>query len=153
LWEPVTDPVKYYRQIFRTRSMWSVHGTDDSEPAVSALEEFRSTGSIDIVGYPIDANLYESVAAHDLVDELGTSPRPVLLVQLGGRGTLKRDLARLAETWRAAGSDVAAEVVDEDESWWLEHPGERQEKRTMNSSPAIDVTIEWVTRVLGGRAA
>jgi pimeloyl-ACP methyl ester carboxylesterase len=153
LWEPVTDAVKYYRQIFRTRSMWSVHGSDDEGPSTSAMDEFRTAGSIDIVGYPIDSNLYDSVVTHDLADELGTGPRPVLLVQLGGRGNLKRDLARLVDTWTAAGPDVAAEVVDEDESWWLEHPGERQEKRTMNSSPAIDVTVEWLTRAFDGGLA
>ncbi|MGH2808965.1 MAG: serine aminopeptidase domain-containing protein [Actinomycetota bacterium] len=142
LWEPVVEVVRYYRQIFRARKMWVLGGSDEIQTE-TATAEFERTGFLDIVGYPIDRNLYDSAIGHDVAGEL-TGARRVLVVQMGGRHGLKREYAALGAAKESEGYIVTSEVVDEDESWWLEHPGERQEKRTMNSSPAIDATVTWL---------
>jgi hypothetical protein len=140
LWEPVQNGARHFKQLFRVRKMWSLSDDDDAASGPSAMEEFTRDGSIDIVGYPIDKNLYDGFVAASLTETSADALQRVLIVQLGGRDRHGSLAAALSDT----GATVERAIVDETESWWLEHPGERQSKRTMNSSPAIDATVAWL---------
>lgn len=142
LWEPVLDPKKYFRELFRSRQMWAAKESAIGDPTESAARQIHRA-PVDVLGYPIDLGLYESVQRMSLEDALGSTPRPVLIVQIGGR-ELRGEYRALSDRLTQSGFDVRVERVEENESWWLEPPGERQEKRVLKTSPAIDATREWL---------
>ncbi|MGH9112212.1 MAG: hypothetical protein ACRDZN_07945 [Acidimicrobiales bacterium] len=81
VWEPVVDPRRL-------------------------LEHAVAAGVVDLLDTPLAAELFEGTLVGSLVDELGGSPRPLLLVQTGPPPSLRADYKTVAERARARGLTV-----------------------------------------------
>lgn len=156
LWEPAVDPVRYFRDVFRARLILDLKEGRASRPSTEALvQELRDRGTVDVLGYGIDRALYESAQGHSLADELGDSPRPVLLVQIGQGPALRGDLEGLRTRWEDLGFPVEARVVAEDaegEAWWFSGPSGATDTRA-GTTALIDITTAWAVRWVSAERA
>lgn len=152
LWHPVVEPRRYFREVFRSRRFWAAKTSADEAALRPGLEELRREGQIDVLGYPIDVGLFGSVMSSDLTADAVAHDGPILVIQLGAAPP-DASAARFSEALRAGGTDISLHCVDEKESWWLEPAGERQEKRALTSSPAVETTRKWLQARLDSAVA
>lgn len=137
LWEPTHAPKAYYREAFRAVMMMSVH-LDEAERITSAqlTTQLNNDGETQVLGYPVHKPFYDDVVARDLVSELGSSPRPLLLIQLGGT-ELRKDNQSAVDTWTEQGFEVTTHVLPTKESWWF------LDDRAVPSSDLVSLTVDW----------
>jgi hypothetical protein len=114
------------------------------------LETMRTAGQIDVLGHPLGQALYESSAGRTLRDELGTEPRPALLVQIGLGAELRTDYAKLCAQWRDAGFDVESLLIADEVAWRVQVDTWRPEDLRPETRELIETTAEWVVRRLAG---
>lgn len=154
LWEPVADPAGYFREIFRGQLIARAKGAATPTTTSRTLEALLEDGAVDVLGYTIARVNYESALAHRLVNEVGSHPRPILLLQMGGRKGLRRAYAELADRWRSEGSQVLAQQTTQGTAWWF-GGGRRPdlEERSAPASEVVDVTVEWIARALAAPGA
>lgn len=155
LWEPISEPARYFREIFRLQRIGGPPtGGEPHDSAPSPSEELRRRGSLDVFGHPIHRPLYESSTPRSLGAVLGQEPRPVLLIQIGRRDELRGEYAELTRQWEARGFDVQARVVIGEKPWWF--PGMRLEADVVVTvrTALVEHTERWVLERLspeGGR--
>jgi pimeloyl-ACP methyl ester carboxylesterase len=151
LWEPMTTPPTYFRELFRAGRIHELRkGGVSPRSREDQVDEMRRTGSLDVLGYTIGLGLYESVIERTLQGELGDSPRPVLLVQISRREELRAEYSALAGRLAAAGFAVDTHVVKaSEEAWWFVGGRDRNEERSL-SEEMVNVTSEWLPRALAG---
>jgi pimeloyl-ACP methyl ester carboxylesterase len=141
LWEPVTDPGRYFREGLRARSVHHIRrgssGSDDPEA------ELAARGYVDILGIPVGRELYETPAERGLTASIGSAARPVLLVQLDARDDLKRSYREAVERWADQGFDVTATCCPTEETWWFMHD------RLTPTGNLVDATSRWLLDRLG----
>jgi hypothetical protein len=141
LWEPVVDGGAFFRAAFRARRMSAVAGGTPGA-AVSGLEELEARGVVDMMGYPIYRALYDSGVACSLTAVATASARPVLLVQVSRRETLKPEFVTLAHALRQSGSSVEEVMVKREEAWsFVGSP-------VQSTRELIDATLAWLGTVL-----
>jgi pimeloyl-ACP methyl ester carboxylesterase len=146
LWEPMTQPRTYFRELFRAGQIHEMRkGGVNPRSSEEQLAEMRRTGFLDVLGYAIDRPLYESVIERTLERELGGSPRPILLVQISRRNELRGEYATLADRWREAGFAVDTHVVQaSEEAWWYVGGRNFEEERAL-AEELIAVTRDWLS--------
>jgi hypothetical protein len=116
LWHPVGDPRAFLARMLRAQSatdllvpsMGLVQPGDDGEDPPSTDQ--WATGSVDVVGIPVVRGLYEEAERFDLAQAIGSPPVKSLLCEVG-RGARARDVIRMEEALRGAGSEVTTVVV------------------------------------------
>jgi alpha/beta superfamily hydrolase len=82
LWEPVTEPARYYRNALLAWKSRQIVQPDGSSPSTgNLLDELPTRGSIDVFGYVLHSRLYQTSYGRSLVGELGQRPRRILLIQ------------------------------------------------------------------------
>jgi pimeloyl-ACP methyl ester carboxylesterase len=141
LWEPVTDPGRYFREGLRARSVHHLRrGTPDAGDPES---ELARQGYLDMLGIPVGRELYETPASRDLITSLGPPARPLLLVQLESRDELKPPYRDLVRHWVAQGFDVTATCCPTEETWWFVHD------RLTPTDTLVDTTSTWLLDRLG----
>jgi Serine aminopeptidase, S33 len=131
LWEPISEPRRYYHDALRARMIR--HVVEPAGRPASAghlLEELETTGSIDVVGYSLYRGLHETSRERTLTGELGTRPRRILVVQPAGKDALRTDYGRLVGTWRERGFDVESATVGKPAPIWFHGPHVRQSDGT-----------------------
>lgn len=147
LWEPTVDPSSYFRDLFRASLIRDL--TDDSSgrrPAGAQLETLRANGSVDVLGYLVHRDLYESVVGRSLVSEIGDGGRHILIVQLGRDQHLRRENRDLVATLEASGASVTGRVVAANESWWFVNEPKRSKAV---GAAVVDLTTGWLLAALG----
>ncbi|MGH9251678.1 MAG: serine aminopeptidase domain-containing protein, partial [Acidimicrobiales bacterium] len=141
LWEPVTDPGRYFREGLRARSVHHLRrgttGVDDPEA------ELAAQGYVDVLGIPVGRELFETPATHGLRAALGPGAGPLLLVQLDSREDLKRPYREAVDNWTAEGFDVTTACCPSEETWWFMHD------RLAPAETLVDTTAEWLLDRLG----
>lgn len=143
LWEPVVDWDRYVREAFRAHKVRVMTtGEGAARTMTHAIEEMRATGYLDLLGFPIYLGLHESAGGRGLSEIAAAPARPVLIVQVSLRDTLKPDLAALslsleARSWRVE----TALVTREEGSWWL--LGRNPE----STDALIGCTASWLERL------
>jgi pimeloyl-ACP methyl ester carboxylesterase len=141
LWEPVTDPGRYFREGLRARSVHHLRrgssGADDPEA------ELGAQGYVDILGIPVGRELYETPAGRGLTASVGSVARPLLLVQLDSHDGLKRPYREAVESWAEQGFDVTATCCPTDETWWFMHD------RLTPTETLVDITSQWLLDRVG----
>jgi pimeloyl-ACP methyl ester carboxylesterase len=149
LWEPVIDPSRYLREVFRGRSISDLKSAArGGAVAGDPLEELRANGVVDILGYEFHRALYESAQGHPLEGELGSRQRPVLIVQLGdGRGT-GRDASALIGRLRSIGCAVEHRWVPGREAWWFGGELAQREEERVWAASLVSLTTAWFARTL-----
>ncbi len=153
LWEPVLDPVDYFREIFRVASVRDLKGASVASSRGSrtnrlSIDELKAIGSVDVLGYSVHHNLYRSLEGHELMKELDGRARDVLLVQLGRQATVTPRYQRFTEDLRSAGSTVRVHVIEADEHWWFSG---NPDHSIPTLKAVVAVTTEWLTTMLRSR--
>lgn len=150
LWEPVLRAEGYFREAFRARMIRELKQGAVSAPSIDPLlEELRSTGSVEVLGYTIHRSLYESSVGKALVDELGKRPRPVLLVQISRASELRSDLGSLVSASTADGLTFETRVLAQDQPWWFAGEDWQPEEERVGTSALLTITSDWLARVVG----
>ncbi len=141
LWEPVLEGARFFRETFRAKQMSAVAGGRGSVTTVAtALEELRSAGFVDVLGYSITASLVESASRRRLV-ELASGPRrSILLIQVSRHNTLRPECVAFVRELVASGSMVATRLIARDEAWsFVGSP-------VQSTDLLIDLTSAWLGR-------
>jgi len=162
LLEPVLAADRFFAEGLRAKNSVQVMQTSSGGSADGAppsqqhfVEVMKSTGAIDVVGYTLGYELYRSSSGRTLVDELGSSPRPVLVVRLGAGGQPGRDLENAEATWRRDGFDVEIESAGDRELWWfaISYDTQREEATPLprglaDNDPVVSLVSAWLSRSL-----
>jgi hypothetical protein len=149
LWEPVTDPNRYFREILRAGLIHELRkGVHDTRSRNEQIEELLSTGRLDVLGYTIDRGLYESLIHRELDGELGSTPRPLLLVEITRRSELRHEYSAAVERWTSRGFDVATHIVASmAEPWWFVRGRSIAEEASLTRD-LVQATAAWFARRL-----
>jgi len=120
LWEPVARVDRYFREVFRARMITDLkHGSAAAAGAQGLLAQLQQTGWLDVCGYPISRQLYETAMNLDLA-RANLQHRPVLLVEMNNQGTLRKETSRLVEQWGTVGGPtLQTQVIEHTEPWWF----------------------------------
>ena len=136
LWEPTTDPRRYFREGLRARSVHQFKagtaGREDPEA------ELARCGFIDLLGAPVGGQLFHTPGDRDLATLMGRRPRPVLLVQLDQREELRDEYRGLVDRWTAQGFAVTARCCPSEETWWFVHD------RLAPVAAILEATADWL---------
>lgn len=148
LWEPIIDPVDYFREAFRSRLIRDLKegGHAATESTDELLEVLRRDGCLDVLGYSISAPLYDSFLPLNLQSEMGTQPRAILLVQLGRNRRLRDRYTRLIQVWRSEGFQVDSHSVDRTEAWWFVGGTGSIGPDEEGSASLFGRTVDWLAR-------
>jgi acetyl esterase/lipase len=149
LWEPVTDPNRYVRDILRAGLIHELRkGVHDNRSRNEQIEELLTTGKLDVLGYTINRGLYESLVRRELDGELGSTPRPLLLVEIARRSELRREYSAAVERWASRGFDVSTHIVSSmAEPWWFVRGRSIDEEASLTRD-LVQTTAAWFSRTL-----
>lgn len=155
LWEPLLDASRFFRDAFRTRLVNDrKSGVEQPETGKQLEGRLVAGEAVDLIGHSIHPALYESSVGLTLEGEVGSTPRSMLIVQIATLMSIRPDLARQVEGWRAAGFQVDIEAVEGAETWWLVDERWTEEGRQTLTNRLIDLTSVWVgARETSGRTA
>lgn len=109
---PFAEPDQYFKQAFRTRFMRELVLKDrDRRSSKELFAALLDGETVDVLGYPVTADLYQSLRELRLGDELADTR--ALLVTVGGAAAQNAPVHALA-TERIEIADLPAPV-----DWWL----------------------------------
>lgn len=148
LCEPATSGSAFFREAFQARALREARmDNGDRSSARSPLEELDLTGVVDVLGYGLYRSLYDSAVNRSLEQEVGESPRPLLLVQMSSTDHLRKEYGKQVAAWKTMAFDVESVVVRLEEAWWFTgaewHPEEHRESTTR----LIGNISEWIDRL------
>jgi alpha/beta superfamily hydrolase len=146
MWEPVTDPARYFDEILRFRLMREIN-EDPSTLVVhdDLIAELRATGSVDVLGHTLERSLYDSAIGSTLLKAAAENPSPALLVQIGVGRSLRNEYKGLV----AAMQDVSTDVVVDREAWWISGDRWPVHETHPPTEKLVDVTTSWASSKLG----
>ncbi|CAN5132237.1 hypothetical protein BH24ACT1_BH24ACT1_11180 [soil metagenome] len=148
LWQPVLDPMQYFREIFRARRMRELKA--GRQPTTTSLtDELAETGMVDVLGYSVQRTFYDSTIGRGLADELGPSPRPVLLVQIERSPELNGGHRTAVDRWRQDGWDVDTQIVVHEPAWWFVGEDWKAEEIREETTLLVDTTVDWAAAWAG----
>jgi alpha/beta superfamily hydrolase len=141
LWEPVTSSDRYFREVFRAATIRDLREGTSAHPAGELLRKLNAEGTVDVLGYSVHRNLYDSAQQSTLEEELGTTPRDVLLVQLSRTSELRAPYRRLVESLQRNQVPVEVEAIQANEAWWFSNDPSRSRSVT---EAVIRSTVSWL---------
>lgn len=145
LWEPTLEAPRFFQDALRAQKIHNLKEQTGDRPATDLIEEMRRDGFIDVLGYPIDWNLYQSAEGRTLDDELGVGARPILIAQVGRGKELRASNQRAVDRWTSRGCQVRVELVRKEEiSWFL--PSARH--RNDDTQLLVELTTAWFDELL-----
>jgi hypothetical protein len=120
LWDPVVEPDRYFREVFRARLMMELkQGIAKGSGTQELVTQLRREGTVEVAGYPITRALYEGVVALPLQSILPTNPNPTLIIEMNSRQRLSRGAEELVSVWTEFGIPVETELIAHSEAWWF----------------------------------
>ena len=150
LWDPVTDPAAYFRETFRARLIHDLRRGQHHGGLKGLLEELRRDGSVDVLGYEVTSNLYDSSLPLSLEQLLPGASRPALLLQLSTDSELRAEYRKLLTASTDPAALVTAEVTAEDPSWWFWDEAWEPEEGRAGSRALINSSVAWLSGQLMG---
>ncbi len=127
LWQPVTDPMRYYRQATLAAVSHNAVASWTSSSRRGVLEELESNGWVDIVGTTVYRRLYETSKGRTLVHELGHAAQPVLLIEPAGNHNRRKEYHALVDALLTEGFTVdRAAIGPHDVEWFHGQYGHTQ---------------------------
>ncbi len=145
LWDPLVEASTFFRDAFRASRIQKLKGGDEPPaPGEDLGVRLKAGQAVDVVGYTIEGGLYASSLGRSLEGELGSSPRSVLLLQVGPLKDVRPDLAGVAERWRAARLDVEIQVIRGEGSWWLVDDRRQDEGKSSMTVELVNSTAAWI---------
>jgi pimeloyl-ACP methyl ester carboxylesterase len=155
LWDPVVEPHRYFRELFRARMMIDLKrggtGGSSTEQFIDRLEQ---EGLVEVAGYPITDRLYRSALQCPLPPPVGSEAGPVMIVELNAQERLRKETVALTDAWRAAGATVETRAIAHTESWWFGASGRggTLDARTV-AQDIVPATADFLSRRTRGRVA
>lgn len=144
LWQPVTDPARYYREAVLAAMTHETVATWSTEPRREILEELERNGAADIVGYTIHRRLYETSKRRTLVGELGSRPRPVLLIDPVGRHSRRKEYDVLVDALLSQGFSVDVAALGKPDAVWFH--GQHGHMQTDTAREVAHRVHTWLVR-------
>ncbi len=145
LWEPFLESARFFRDAFRTRMVAELKsGVATPTKGDELIERLEAGEIVDVVGHTIEPDLYASSVGRTLVQELGPSPRAILVLQIGPSKSIRSDLAAQIDRWRAQGFDVDILAIEGDEAWWLVDERTHDEGARPMTTQLIEATSAWI---------
>jgi pimeloyl-ACP methyl ester carboxylesterase len=148
LWEPTTDGTRYFREAGRARAIRDAKEGQPPTPWDDLIAELRAEGRIDVLGYAIEAALYESAISQTLSGVLGDRPRPILLIQMRAARGLRADYASLVAMCEQGGFPFEIATVEREEEWWFSGNAWEAIEARASTIQMIDSTTGWMTKWL-----
>jgi pimeloyl-ACP methyl ester carboxylesterase len=144
LWDPALDGQQYMREVIRGRLLRELRDARFAGAGTDGwMEELRSTGRVDVLGYPLHRAFYEAGLTVRLDALAGDHRGPVLLVQFGRRSGPRPAYAALVERLRASGRRVDLRFIGEEPAWsWPGH-------RLRDVDSIVRLTAEWLQTIFG----
>jgi pimeloyl-ACP methyl ester carboxylesterase len=142
LWSPATAGRQYYRDLFRAGKVAATRGVNPETAEASLLETLQEQGEVEVMGQLVRLPAFEDAEPRKLVDELGDTPRDILLAQMGYSERLDRQYDRLVKDWQESGLSVDVAVFKQQGGWWFvdaDWTGDESEP----------VFLEFVNEVMG----
>lgn len=152
LWEPVLDVDQYVREIERYRLIHQVKGENPAALGQERIaERLRLKSSAEVLGYSLSRSLYASFAGSALTSELGSNPRSILLLQMGGSRKLRPDYEDSLRILRNRNFRVQADSVGDQQAWWfITHSNTDGPQK---SQGLVERTVEWLDAISRGEEA
>ena len=148
LWQPVLDPMQYFREIFRARRMRELKA-GRQPTTTSVTDELAETGMVDVLGYSVQRTFYDSTTGRFLADELGPSPRRLLLVQIERSPELTSSHQTAIEGWRRDGLEVDTQIVVHEPAWWFVGEDWKAEEVREETTLLVETTVAWASAPAG----
>jgi alpha/beta superfamily hydrolase len=145
LWEPITNVDAYYREGFRARQIRDLREqTSSAESGKNLGRQLEEQGVVDVLGFAVYRELFESLRPRSLKDELRLTQGPVLLVQIDISPELRREYDQLVEELRTTGRSVNTHAVRAETAWWLAEGDGNDVIQNDGSAEVVDVTRGWI---------
>ena len=120
VWEPTVSAQKHFRDVLRAGIVRGLKSGEAADaPEQFSLSRLELDGVVDVLGYPITWRLYESLADSSISSALGDGPRPVQVVQFGGRAPTRPDLLAEVDQLGRQGAKASLDRVETEETWWF----------------------------------
>jgi alpha/beta superfamily hydrolase len=148
LWEPTTDPVRYFREMTRAAAMRDLR-TGSTTDSLPVLDELRAGRPVDVLGYTIHPGLYGSLVEQRMADLLPARANAALVVQLGLGTDLRRDHRDLVARMQDVGWSVTTRAIEAAETWWFVNDPAIVGRF---STAVVDATTEWMLATFAGDA-
>lgn len=145
LWQPVLDASAFFTAALRARAIRDLkEGGGSRASEADLLNELHDEGSLDVLGYSIDRELYDTSRDVGLEPPLLERPRKILLLQIAKGKSIHAGYRELEASLTRAGNTVETGWIEaEDRSWFIENEWHVEEDRTSTRS-VIDRTKEWM---------
>ncbi|MFI5372270.1 MAG: serine aminopeptidase domain-containing protein, partial [Candidatus Eisenbacteria bacterium] len=142
LWEPVHQPLDYFRSWLRGLLYSQVsRGERPSATVEELLERVERDGHVDVHGYHLHRALLASARDRELAGALTTWHRPTLLAQIQSRARLSDPHAALVARLERQGSRVETALVRVDPGWhFIANPA-------WEDDDLVRRTAEWLDAV------
>lgn len=149
LWQPMLNGRSYFQEIFRLQMMSDLTGgAEVAKSKQSYLQRLEEQGAIDLMGFPVTADLYESLISIEITDLLTKTAGPVLLVQIAPTGEIRKPYMSLIDGLRKSGRTAEVVLVPEEESWWFSYGPDPTLTRSETVTSLLDATTDWLIRTL-----
>jgi pimeloyl-ACP methyl ester carboxylesterase len=123
LWKPVVGGSKFFRNFFRARVIAATRGgLPTPAPTPELLEQLANEGHVDVMGFRLSKELYESLGTASFSELVAQHPRPVLLQTF--QGARAAELEPLVPEWTEAGVALDARPAKLAEDPWFIPEGE-----------------------------
>jgi alpha/beta superfamily hydrolase len=146
----------YFRNAVRAHAVYAMQRESKENLTTEALLEQLRGGSRDValLGCRLSLGLYETMVAASLVEEVGDSARPILMIGLGEAESLRPEGERMRSELVERGFPVEVAVRDKiDPFWYVENSAPEDQPETAATAERI---TDWVQRqissVLSGRS-
>jgi pimeloyl-ACP methyl ester carboxylesterase len=150
LWEPVLDPASYTREAIRARMIGRLARVPSEGVSAAGLDDqLLQEGWLDIFGYPIHLALVRSLEGKELLTELGSNRRPVLLMQIASSRELRSAYSTFARDLSSLGIPVEVRLVTSTAGWWFRGVARDREQPELLTQETVSTTADW----LGARFA
>lgn len=148
LWQPVVTGRDYFREIFRLQRMGELSAAAEvAEEKRSPLDRLNDQGSVDLMGYFVGRELYDSVVTVDTTDLLKQTKGPILVVQIA-RQEVGDQYRSLIDDLRRSGRTIDVAHVHAHESWWFSHGPDALWETSEPARLLLDITSDWLTHAL-----
>ena len=147
---PPPNGRQYFRNALRAHSVYKLrHDSSEMLTADALSQELREpSADVSLLGCRLSLGLYESLAGTSLIEEIGDSPRPTLLLALGQSGVLRPEGERTRAELVERGFPVEVEIREKvDPFWYVENSAPEDQPDAAETATRI---ADWLERQVAG---
>lgn len=144
---PPSSGRTYFRNALRAHAVYKLRREGDQNVTTDTLlEELRKPDAdVSLLGCRVYLALYESLYTTSLVETVGPTPRPTMLIGLGEGGVLKPEGEKVRSELTERGFEVRAEVRDKvDPFWYVENAAPEDQTETGDTA---DKVTRWLIEI------